>query len=369
MTLLILFVGFALGVSFLCSLLEAALLSVRLVWLSERRAKGSRGAGLLLELKQNRIDDAISAILILNTVANTLGATLAGAQAARVFGSAWVGVFSGVLTLLILFVSEIIPKTLGAVYAGRLSGFVGWVLYFLTRLMSPALLLSRAITRLLTRGRRPGMSRSELSAVISLATHDGVISPEESQIFGNLLRFNQIQVGDVMTPRTVAFMLPAQASIDELLSQPDAEVFSRIPLYRDHRDNVVGYVLQRDVLRAVAENCERSRPLEAFMRPISFVPELATVEPALRQILEQREPIAMVTDEHGGVAGLVTLEDLTETILGVEIVDESDQVADMRVTAAKLRDERMERLRKRRQLTTGRSEAHARPTETPLEER
>jgi CBS domain containing-hemolysin-like protein len=346
-------VVFALGVSFVCSLLEATLLSVSIVRLADRASAGSRGARRLLELKQERIDDAISAILILNTVANTLGATLAGAQAARVFGSAWVGAFSGVLTFLILIVSEIIPKTLGAVYAGPLSGIVGWVLNLLVRLMVPVLFISRAITRLLTRSRPPSLSRSELAAVIGMARRQGVISPEESRMFSNLLRFNSIQVEDVMTPRTVAFMMPADASIAEMLAEPDSDAFSRIPLYRGHRDNIVGYVLQRDVLRAVAEQCDRSLPLSRFMRPISYVPELARVGAAMRQILEKREPIAMVTDEHGGVAGLVTLEDLTETILGVEILDESDQIADLRAAAVRLRDERLERLRRLRHPAPG----------------
>jgi CBS domain containing-hemolysin-like protein len=355
-SLLVLYVGFALGISFVCSLLEAALLSVRIVWLTEKSAAGSRGAGLLLKLKQSRIDDALSAILTVNTVANTLGATLAGAQAARVFGSAWVGVFSGTLTLLILIVSEIIPKTLGAVYAGPLAGFVGRVLSFLVRMMGPVLFLSRSVTGLFTRGGDQGLSRRELASVIGMAGREGVISPEESALFVNLLRFNTIQVEDVMTPRTVTFMLPADSTIAEMLAEPEARAFSRIPLYREDRDNVVGYVLQRDVLGAVAEHCDRQLPLSRFMRPISYIPELARVGAAMRQILDKREPIAMATDEHGGVAGLVTLEDLTETLLGVEIVDESDQTADLRAAAAQLRDERLERLKRLRQLNLGRAD-------------
>jgi CBS domain containing-hemolysin-like protein len=350
-TLLVLYVAFALGVSFTCSLLEAALLSVRMVWLTDKRAAGNRGAGLLLDLKQHRIDDAISAILILNTMANTLGATLAGAQAAHVFGSAWVGVFSGILTLLILVVSEIIPKTLGAVYAGPLSGPIGWVLSLLVRFMWPVLFLSRAITRRLTRGRAPGLSRGELVSVIGMASQEGVISPEETAMFTNLLQFNSIQVEHVMTPRTVTFMLSADATIANMLTEPEAEVFSRIPLYRDDRDNVIGYVLQRDVLKAVAENCDRGLPLTRFMRPISYIPELARVGAAMRQLLDKREPIAIATDERGGMAGLVTLEDLTETILGVEIIDESDQVADLRAAAVRLRDDRLERLKRLREST------------------
>ncbi|MCP3982300.1 MAG: HlyC/CorC family transporter [bacterium] len=352
---LLAFVGLALGVSFLCSLLEAALLSIRPATLNEKKNAGSRGAGLLLDLKQHRIDDAISAILTVNTVANTLGATMAGAQAARVFGDPMVGVFSGVLTLLILVFSEIIPKTLGAIYAVRLSAFIGWTLHFMTRAMTPALFASRAITRWLTRKGQPGVSRGELAAMITTATQDGALSDSESKIFANLLSFHEVSVGDVMTPRTVTFMLPCRTTVRAFTEEADAETFSRVPLYRDQRDNVVGYVLQREVLLAMARRGDRDQPIENFMRPIQFVPETASVGAALRSVLERREPIAMVTDEHGGVEGLITLEDLTETILGVEIVDESDRDVDLRDRALTLREERLERLRQRRQLQTGRA--------------
>lgn len=352
---LLLYVGFALGVSFLCSLLEAALLSARLATLSELRVRGSKGAGLLLDLKRHRVDDAISAILILNTLANTLGATMAGAQAGIYFGSAWVGVFSGVLTFLILVFSEIVPKTLGAVYSRSMAGFVGWALYGLTKAMGPALVVSRMLTRFLTRGRKIPLSRGELEAVIDTATREGALTADESTLFTNLLRFNEIQVEDVMTPRTVTFMMPVEASADDLVSEPEAASFSRIPLYRGNPDNVVGYVLQQDVMKALAEGGSRTERLETFMRQIWYIPELISVGAALKQFLQRREPIAMVTDEHGGLAGLVTLEDLTETMLGVEIVDESDRVADLRKTALELRDLRLERLRKKRELLSGAS--------------
>jgi len=188
-----------------------------------------------------------------------------------------------------------------------------------------------------------------------MATHDGAISTDESRLFGNLLRFREVQVEDVMTPRTVTFMVPAETSVGDFLAQREAEAFSRIPLYSENRDNVVGYVLQRDILRAAAQDRDRSRPLKEFMRPIIFIPELASIGSALRQILERREPAAMVTDEHGGTAGMVTLEDLTEALLGVEIVDESDRVVDMRQAAVQLRDERLERLARKRQLNPGRT--------------
>ncbi len=349
--LLFFYVSIALGVSFLCSLLEATLLASRNVTLTEQQAAGNRGAALLLTLKQNRVDDAISAILILNTLANTLGATLAGAQAAQVFGSAWVGLFSGVLTFMILLVSEIIPKTLGAVYARQLSGTVGWVLSVLMRLLSPALVLSGSLTGLLMRGRTSHTSRSEVTAIIAAASREGTLSPEEFTMHANLLRLNEVQVEDVMTPRTVLAMMPVETTVGEMLSDPEAEAFSRIPLYRGARDEVVGYVLQRDVLREVAQGGDRNRALSSFMREISFIPELATVGNALRQLLERSEAIAIATDEHGGVSGLVSLEDLTETILGVEIVDESDRVADMRQSATRLRDQRLERMQQRRRAS------------------
>ena len=349
MSLLVTYIALAVGVSFLCSLLEAALLSSRNSTLAQQMEDGNSGAGQLLGLRTERVEDAISAILTLNTVANTLGATLAGAQAARVFGSAWVGVFSGLLALLILVVSEIIPKTLGAVYWRRLSGFVGWSLQLLTKAMAPALVLSRLLTGLLAQGRDVAYSRGELAADIAAATREGVIGPRESTIFENLLRFDEVRVEDVMTPRTVAVMLPASSSIADLLADRGAEAFSRIPLFLDTRDNVVGYVLQREILKSATDGRHQDTHLESLMRPIPFIPEIATVAAAMRQFLERREPIAMAIDEHGGISGLVTLEDLTETVLGVEIIDESDRIVDQRQAAATLRDQRMERMQRRRQ--------------------
>ena len=356
MGLLLLYVGIALSVSFLCSLLEATLLAARIASLSELRDRGNKGAGKLLELKKSRLDDAISAILTLNTVANTLGATLAGAQAARAFGDAWVGLFSGVLTFLILIFSEIIPKTLGAVYSRALAGTVGWILAALTLVMTPAIVVTRSFTRLLTRGRTIAFSRGELAAVIATATTEGTLAHDESKMLANLLRLRDVQVEDVMTPQTVTFMMSADATVADLLAEPEAADFSRIPLFRGDPENVVGYVLQRDVLQAVADECNRQDRLERFLRDICFIPELASIDAALRQILQRREPIAMVTDEHGSIAGLVTLEDLTESILGVEIVDESDRITDMRELAASLRDRRLERMRAKRRGRLSRPE-------------
>jgi len=363
LTLLLVYVGFALAVSFICSLLEAALLSVSRGVLSDQTERGSRGAALLLQIKERRIDDAISAILILNTVANTLGATMAGAQAARVFGSTTIGVFSGVLTLFILVFSEIIPKTLGALYAPRLAGFVGYALGALTLVMTPALALSGLLTRLLAPRERPKPSKGELAATIAAAAREGALGRVEARLFENLLRFDSLRVADVMTPRPMMVMMDADATVDDLLAAPEAEAFSRIPLYTGERtDDVVGYVLQRDPLRVVAAGGRRDLPLSAFRRPVLFIPASLKLSAALSQMLDRRDALAIVVDEHGSLDGVVTLEDLTETVLGAEIVDESDRVVDLRKAALELRDRRLERLRRRREEAAAGGESRIRST-------
>jgi CBS domain containing-hemolysin-like protein len=354
-TLLVLFVGFALSVSFICSLLEAALLSAGRGMLAERKAGGNRGAGLLLDIKEQRIDDAISAILILNTLANTLGATMAGAQAARVFGSAAVGIFSGVLTFLILVFSEIIPKTLGALYTRGLAGSVGYTLHGLTAVMSPALTVSRVLTRLLAPNEPAKQSKGELEALIGAAAKEGAIDPAQTRLLASLMRFDTVRVSDVMTPRPVMMMMPADATVADLLATPETDAFSRIPLYEgESTDNVVGYILQREVLRVAVSGAGREQPLAAFRRPVFFIPGLIRAGVALGQLLERREALAIVVDEHGSIEGIITLEDLTETLIGAEIVDESDRVVDLREAALVYRDRRLARLRERRvpQLTT-----------------
>ncbi len=344
MIYLVLFVGAALGISALCSLIEATFLSIRIPFLVERKDGGSRGAALLLDLKQERIDDAITAILTINTAANCFGATMAGAQAEKIWG-ANAGLFAIFTTLLILVFAEIIPKTIGANYAARIYGFVGYTLHFFTRAMGPVLAMSRLLTRVIARGEPPPMSREELAAVIAQAETEGAIAGHEERLFSNLLRFQEIRIHDVMTPRTVAEMLPAKTSIREYLENRRALVFSRIPNYEQNFDNVTGYFFQRDVLMDVVRGVDRARPISRYLRKVWFIPELASISDALRQFIARREPLAIALDEHGGVSGLVTFEDIIETILGVEIVHESDRVADLRRVAAELRERRLERIR------------------------
>jgi CBS domain containing-hemolysin-like protein len=351
MFLLLLWVGLAVGISFLCSLLEAVLLSVRRTALVDA---DSSGAALLLRFKSERLDDAIAAILTLNTISHTIGAALAGAQAAHVAREwGWgdhetmvVGVFSAILTLLVLALSEIVPKTLGAVYAATLAAPVGHTLRALVAGMGPLLILTRALTRLITRKERAKLSRGEVRAFLSVARGEGALAPDEERWHANLLELEELRVADVFTPRTVVQMLPEDATAADLVGTSDVEPFSRLPLYRETRDNVTGYVYQRDVLRAVARGASGDTPLREFARPVHFVPETATIRTVLRDLLGRNAHFAMALDEHGGVAGLVSLEDLVETLFGTELTDETDREADLREAALKLRDRRLSRARR-----------------------
>ena len=364
MTLLVIIVGFALGSSFICSVLEAALLSASIGDLTARAQAGNRGAQLLLHFKKDRPDDAISAILIVNTIAHTIGSTLAGAQAAHVFGDEWVGLFSGVLTLLVLVATEISPKTIGTVYAAQLSAVVGRSLKVLTFAMTPILWVTGLLTRLVSGGHHKPISRAELAALVQIAHAEGTLEADQSRAVRNLLEFEGIPVSDVMTPRPVVQMLSATTTVEEFLSNAAAGIYSRLPLYRDNRDHVVGYVLQRAVLRAATQG-DREMILDELVRPVRFIPEEKSVGEALREMLSQREHIAVVADEFGAVQGLITLEDLVETALGEEITDEWDKDADLRDLAKRLRDQRLERQAANRQAATPDSPAGPATSDDP----
>lgn len=341
--LLVVYVGGAVSISFLCSILEATLLSVRMGELLQRSKSGDAGAERLLALKRDRIDDSISAILTLNTVAHTVGAALSGAQAAKVFGSEWVGVFSGVLTIVVLVATEIIPKTIGTVHASRLVGPVGSTIQLLTTLLAPVLSVTGALTRLLARGHEETISRGELAALVAMAAREGAVRPDEKRVFENVLRLSQVQIEDVMTPRTVAAMMPAEATFADLLEIERVADFSRIPLYEESRDAVTDYVLTRDIYRRMALGNAPDTPLREHSRALKFLPEATPLVDALQEFLRGTEHIAVVMDEFGGVSGVVTLEDVIETVLGHEIVDESDRVTDLRELAKLHRDQRLTR--------------------------
>ncbi len=343
MALLIFFVALALGVSFLCSVMEAVLLSVTPGYLGALEQEGNPIAPKLRALKDD-IDRPLAAILSLNTIAHTVGATGAGAQAVEVFGDAWIGVFSAVLTLLILVASEIIPKTLGAVYWRQLSGPVVRILGPMMTLLWPLVAVSKVLTRWLSGGKvHAPVSREEIAAMADIGQAYGALAEGESRILKSLMRFRSLRAKDVMTPRPVVSWLRGDATVGQVVEEPATLRFSRLPLTGKGLDDVASYALKDEILLRAARD-ELDLPLAELARPIQVVPDGLALPAVLEQLLETGEHIALVVDEFGGAAGVVSLEDVIETLLGMEIVDEVDSVEDMQALARKKWRERAARL-------------------------
>ncbi len=332
MGLLLFYVALALGVSFLCSIMEAVLLSVTPSYVAALEREGSTVGQRLHEMKED-IDRPLAAILSLNTIAHTVGAAGVGAQAALVFGEAYTGIIAAVLTLLILVVSEIIPKTLGAVYWRTIAPAVVNLLVPTIIVMWPLVKLSQGLTYLLSRSDdEVSFSREEFTALAELGEEEGVFEEKESRILRNLFRFNSLRVKDVMTPRTVVFDLPEGKTIGEVVEEHEEFRFSRIPVYDDDPDDVTGYVLKDEMLLRAAQE-ELDVPLKEIARDILVVRETLPLHDLLERLLDRLDHIALVVDEYGGMAGVVTMEDVVETLLGLEIVDEADSVEDMQALA------------------------------------
>ena len=334
MGLLLLYVALAIGVSFLCSVMEAVLLSVTPSYVAALEREGSTVGKRLHQFKEN-VDRPLAAILSLNTIAHTVGAAGVGAQAAVVFGEAYTGIVAGVLTLLILVLSEIIPKTLGAVYWRTLTPALVRLLTATIIVMWPLVKLSQGLTYLLSQDEdEAAFSREEFTAMAELGEEEGVFEEKESRILRNLFRFNSLRVKDVMTPRTVIFQMPERKTIGDVVEEHDEFRFSRIPVYDGDPDDITGYVLKDEMLlRAAQEEFDVS--LSEISRDILVVHETLALPDLLERLLDRLEHIALVVDEYGGVAGVVTMEDVVETLLGLEIVDEADSVEDMQALARK----------------------------------
>lgn len=332
MTLLILFVLLAIGVSFLCSILEAVLLSITPSFVEAAEAERPKLADKLRGLRAD-IERPLAAILSLNTIAHTVGATGAGAQAALVFDDAGVGVFSALLTLGILVLSEIIPKTLGATYWRALAPFAVRVLPWLIIVQLPLVWMSQAITRVLTRGGSDAeISREEITALTTAGQRLGVVEEDETRVVANLFRLPEIEAHEVMTPRTVIEHVPADATVTSAVAGRDSFPFSRMLVSGDSIDDVQGFVLTRDLLFAAIRG-EKDRPVSEFARDILRVAESTDLDSLFDLLMERDAHIALVEDEYGGTAGLVTMEDVLETLLGTEIVDELDEAANLRKVA------------------------------------
>lgn len=334
--LLVAYILLALLFSFMCSVAEAVLLSITPSFIGGLEQTDPKRAALLRKLKGDNIDRSLAAILTVNTIAHTVGAIGAGAKATVVFGSAWFGVFSAVMTLLILFLSEILPKTLGAVYWPSLTGFTAGYVNFLIKSMYPLILVSEKFTKLIAHGQTVHVfSRAEFIAMANIGQESGHINDRESRIIRNLFRFGSLRAQDIMTPRTVVVALQEDMIISDVLRARTDTLFSRLPVYAADLDAVSGFVLREDLLLAQAEGTGH-RPLTELRREILAVVGATPLSTLLEQLLDQHHHIAVVIGEYGETKGVVTLEDVVETLLGIEIVDEGDQVEDMQNLARQL---------------------------------
>ncbi|MEA3303447.1 MAG: hemolysin family protein [Pseudomonadota bacterium] len=331
--LLLGYILLALVFSFLCSVAEAVLLSITPTYIAGLREKNPQQAAILQKLKIDNVDRSLAAILTLNTIAHTVGAIGAGAKATVVFGSAWFGVFSAIMTLLILFLSEIIPKTLGAVHWRSLTMMMAYFVRGLIFILYPLILVSELLTKLVARGREVHLfSRDEFIAMADIGEQTGGIRERESSIIQNLFRFESLKAEDIMTPRTVIVALQQDISVSDALREQPHNIFSRLPLYAANLDEITGFILKDELLLSMAQD-HHDQPVKSLRREMMTVSGEMPLSGLLEKLLDQRQQIALVVNEYGGTRGLVSLEDVVETLLGMEIVDEMDRVEDMQMLA------------------------------------
>ena len=343
MTLLIIYFCIAIFISFLCSILEAVLLSITPSFINTKIHEGKK-LGTDLKKQKDNIDKPLSAILTLNTFANTAGAAGVGAQAQIVWGNEYITIVSIGLTLSILFFSEIIPKTIGAVYWQALAKSTSYIVRFLVIVLWPTVWISQFLTRLFKNNKQKSvLSRSDFHAMTDLGLKDGLFEESQSNIIKNLLNLKSIQTKSIMTPRTVVIAENEEMLISDYLKKyPDLH-FSRIPIYKNQIDKITGFVLKDEILMNIIEKSEKKH-LKDIRRKIDVVPEVAPILELYKVLIENNTHIVMVVDEYGGMAGIVTMEDIIETLLGLEITDELDKVEDLQALARANWEKRAKRL-------------------------
>lgn len=334
MTLILLYLIGALSVSFLCSVLEAVLLSTPVSFISMKESQGVKGASLLMKYKTN-VDRPVAAILTLNTVAHTIGAAGVGSESVKVFGEAYFGIISAILTLLILVLSEIIPKTIGASYWRSLAIPSARIIRAMIFITYPLVRLSELLTRCVSPRIQPiTVSREEVAAMVNVGTDEGVIEVAENKVIQNFLKLSNVKAEDIMTPYVVVASVPAITTMKEFYDNRALSAFSRIPVFDTGREFITGYVLRANVLEMLTHD-KFTMPLREIVRPVLFFSEDTKVSDIWRKMLQEKEHISVVTDEYGCMRGIVTMEDVIETMLGVEIVDECDTTDDLQALARK----------------------------------
>ena len=345
MTLLVIYLLLTLILSFMCSLLEATLLSSTSSYIESLDKKGysPKTVDLAKDVKQN-IDKSISSILTLNTFANTMGAAGVGAQAAIIFGSNWQAVIAFALTLMVLFISEIFPKTLGAIYWRKFIVPATYIISFMVKVTYPFIFLATFITNALQKGRKneANFSKDEIITIVNMSEKEGVLQAKESILIKNLFKLKNIKAKDIMTPRTVVFAFDSKTTLKEALLNDNLYVYSRIPVYNESIDDIVGVVFKQTILEKRVKKKKKTL-LKDIMVPVHKVPENISVSTLFDMFIRMKMHLFIVQDEYGQTSGVVTLEDALETLLGIEIVDEMDQVTDMQ-EFAKDENKRLQRL-------------------------
>ena len=322
----------ALCISFLCSILEASLMSTPISYITLKEEEGLKAAARFKQYKQDP-SRPLAAILSLNTIANTIGAAGVGKQATEVFGSQWFGLVSAVTTILILVFSEIIPKTIGTSHWKSLTGFTAKTIHGLIIVLYPIVVAVEFLQKLISKDKGDiSISRDELGAMADVAEETGELEEDENEIIQNIINIDEIAAKEAMTPRVVAAIAPESMTIKQFYKDRRFLHHSRIPVYADNDEYITGYILRMDALKLMAED-KFDRTLAELRRDVASFPEETTIDRIWDEMLLKKEQIAIIINEYGSFQGLLTMEDIIETVLGDEIVDERDVVVDMQQLA------------------------------------
>ena len=340
---LLVFLLGAMGISFLCSILESVLMSTPLSYITMRENEGYKPAVRFMQYKEESARP-LAAILTLNTISNTIGAAGVGRQATILWGSEMFGWVSAITTLLILIFAEIIPKTIGTSFYRSLMGFTTSVLRVLIVLMYPIVILIELITRVIQKDDEASVSREEMSAMANVGEEEGVIDKDENRIIQNVIKLDGVKAYDVMTPRVVAQTASEHMTLKNFYKDKDFEHYSRIPVYSESDEYITGYILRSEALECLAEDKFDMR-LSEIKRDITFFNEEQSVADIWDTLLAKKEQIGLIIDEYGCFQGILTLEDIIETIFGLEIIDESDEASDMQQFARERWKQRAKRFK------------------------
>ncbi len=345
MLALIITVIAATGISALCSTTEAMLYSISWTQIEQLKEKHPKMGELIYNMRLN-IETPISAVLTLNTVANTAGATIAGALAATALGAENLVYFSIFFTILILIFGEIIPKTVGVVYSSAMAIILVYPLYLMILILKPITFVTGLITKFITpKSNAPKATEDDIRTIASISRKSGSIQDFEEKIINNILALDNKKVEDIMTPRTVVFSMSMELSLQEAYNQKDFWHFSRVPVYDNDNEDIVGIVQRRDVTLKFKAG-EDNLNLKDIMKPVHFIMESQTLDVVLPKFLDLKQHLFVVLDEYGGLAGVISLEDILEEMLGREIVDESDMVTDLREDAKRRRTDAIKKIEK-----------------------